>query len=573
MNVPSHLLPLIVLLLGCVSPAGSGQGEAPAGRDQVVVEKDPAGGGWLATWHLERPARELRFERPAEGFRGRIFEVETPGFRFERDGDVEVLRTDGEGARQIRVRFPEFDRQLSREYEFFRRFTDGGVAIYTGHLLARPGPAETGRTAVLRFRIIPPVGAAVVVGGERHEGAAEWVDASGRGTYAYVGATPPVASTDVISVIDPGLPPWLERQTREVLPRLFALYRDRLGAEPPVRPVVLFDYKPGEAGDYSNGGGTLPGLIQLGVEGRAWETESGPAMLRLLHFLAHEAAHVWNGEIAHYPGAEDAWMHEGSADAFAERALLELELIDEPGFLAYQTAALNDCRAGLLATALRPSAREGRPRMAYTCGNVIALLTEVALVPRDMDLFDIWRVLIARAGSQGGTYRAQDYAEVWRELGATDADLDALEAFLDGTMDPERLTIALLERGVGVEVEDPPPAWGQELVRDAVARLMAADCGGRIGFRTAADGFVLDGDIDCGALLPGSRIAALGGHHVTREGHLAYDHAQEACSRAVAARVTVHPDGSRMGREVEVACSARLPERADYVRITGRPVG
>lgn len=280
---------ILLFTIGCGAARGPhASGAAPSSR--VVVEKD--GAMWTATWHLAAPARELRFERPAGAFRARVFEIVTPGYRLERDGGLEVLLAAGEPARVVRVRFPVFDEELTREYEFFRRFSDGSVALYTGHLLASPAgdPPETAcdDCLVRRFELVPPPGTSVVVGGRRSARRLSWTDESGRGTYAYFGAIRPVASDDVISVIDPGLPGWLEARTREAIPRLFALYRDRLSAAPPTRPVVLFDYKAGEGDGYSSGGGTLPGLIQLGVEGRAWERESASALEQLLHFLGHD---------------------------------------------------------------------------------------------------------------------------------------------------------------------------------------------------------------------------------------------------------------------------------------------
>lgn len=530
---------------------------------------------WTATWHLAAPARELRFERPAGAFRARVFEIVTPGYRLERDGDLEVLRAAGEPARIIRVRFPEFDAELTREYEFFRRFSDGSVALYTGHLLA--GTASTAGAApgaacddclVRRFELVPPPGAAVVVGGRRAVRRLSWTDESGRGTYVYFGAIRPVVSDDVISVIDPGLPGWLGRRTREALPRLFALYRDRLSAAPRTRPVVLFDYKAGEATGYSSGGGTLPGLIQLGVEGRAWESESTSALEQLLHFLAHESAHVWNGEIAHYEGTADAWMHEGSADAFAQRALRRLEVIGEARFLEYQTDALNDCRRGLTVTTLRESAARGQLRLAYTCGNLIALLTERSLQAQGADLFDFWRLLIARARRQGGAYTADDYQAVWRGMGAREADLAELGAFLAGRMDAEALVAALRGRGVSVEEAQPPQPYSLSLARDTFARLMAADCKGRVGFRLSNTGLLLDRDVKCGVLPGGATVVAIGGFDVRHDGHRAYDAVRERCERKEPVTVTLG-DAGTAAREVAVGCGEPLPVRPAYVAITG----
>src|ERR1041384_5675901 len=100
----------------------------------ISLQEEPDGEHWRATWHLQQPARELRFEREGTPFRSSVFEVLSTGFKFARDGDAEVLRTEGAAVSDITVRFPEYTRLLEKDYEFFQKFTDGSVAIYTGHL-------------------------------------------------------------------------------------------------------------------------------------------------------------------------------------------------------------------------------------------------------------------------------------------------------------------------------------------------------------------------------------------------------------------------------------------------------
>ena len=538
-------------------------------EDRVVVQKH-ADGRWSATWHLAEPARGLRFERPASGFRQRVFEVATTGFSFQRDGDAEILQTDGAPVSEISVRFPEFDSQLPREYEFFRRFSDGSAAIYTGHLTARPlapaGAEECRDCWVSTFEFVPPPAQSVIVEGRRVNGAARWSDATDRGTYVYVGAIDPVASDDVMSVIDPGLPSWLAVRTREAFPRLFSILRRRLGVSLPARPVVLFDYKRGSTSGYSSSGGTVPGLIQLGVEGEAWDRESADALRHLLHFLAHESAHMWNGEIVRYTGTEDAWMHEGSADAIADRVLVELGVISARQFAQYQSEALNDCALGLGATPLRASTHS-HPRLAYTCGNMIALLTERSLAPGKGDIFDFWRLLIGRALGAEKSYDVSDYIAVWRMLGATDADIATLDKFLEGTVDAVDLVAALRARGLEPTVSRPPQAFRQRLARDVFARLMEADCGGRVGFNLAGNGFVIDSGVQCGSLRAGRVVVSIEGLDVLREGDNAYDAVQKKCEARAPVVVSYMPREGAQVTEATVSCTSSFPPRPPYVLI------
>ena len=519
----------------------------------VTLERD--GEWWSATWRLAAPARELRFERLAAGFRAEAFEVLTPGYAFSRDGEHEVLRTAGEPASTIRVRFREFTRHLPKDYEFFQKFSDGSVAIYTGHLLVHVDGAM-----VRDFRFLAP---RMVVGGRLHETRAAWRDVAGQGTYVYFGSIAPVQSEQTISIVDSGLPDWLESTSRAGLPRLFELYTRRLGAKLPDRPAVLFSWKESEQSGFSSSGGTLPGLIQLGIEGTGWKTESPEGMREIFHFLAHEAGHLWNGQIVHYPDAEDAWMHEGSADGLAERALLDMAMIDEARFLEYQTAALNQCRRGLGTHPLRTAGARQKFELYYSCGNAIALLTEASTKG---ELFDFWRALIANTLQQEDKqYEAEDYYAVMRASGASDADIATLRALVEKPADPDALVTALRERGVQLAaVDEPPQDYGQSLSRDGLFHLLGQRCKGSYGYNTSNRGFILNTPLNCEGFNAGEIVTAIGGHDVLRAGHRAWDALHARCGTSEPVEVTAG------GRTVAVPCAKAVPARLPYVRIMSR---
>lgn len=532
------ILFVLLMVTGCAT--------APPAKPHVVLEPD--GDLWRATWNLAAPARELRFDRDTS-FRGEHFEVLTPGYAIVREGNNEVLRTDEVPSSTIAVRFREHTRHLPKDYKFFLKFSDGSVAIYTGHLLATAGDM-----LVRDFRF-QPRGTNVIVAGQRHSAAVHWRDASGQGTYVYFGSIEPVESADAISIVDPGLPDWLETRAREALPRLFALYTDRLAAKLPERPAVLFNYVNSEQTGYSRNGGTLPGLIALEVEGTGWQSESDEGLLELFHFLAHEAAHLWNGQIVSYPDSADAWLHEGSADGLAERALLELGVIDQERFRRYQTAALNQCRRGLGAEPLQTAAKRGQFELYYSCGNALALLTEQST---GQGLFSFWKALIARAlATKDRQYTAADYYTLLGDRA------EVVRGFVERPADPDALVRALRAHGVVITTaETPPEDYGQPLARQAMLHLLAGGCTGSYGFNASTRGLILSTPLRCESFAGGEIVEMIGGFHVLREGHLAFDHVQERCGSE--GLVTV---GIAGGRTIEVPCRKPLAARPAYVRI------
>lgn len=554
-------LTLLALLLG--GCASSRPAPAPA-LPFITLEKEPAGEHWRATWHLDAPARELRFERNDSPFRGGLFEVLTPGFTIQHDGELEVLRTEGEPVRSVTVRFPEFTRALEKEYNFFQKFSDGSVAIYTGHLVAQP--AQCDDCFIRTFRFIGPPATAMVVGGRVVASPFEWRDEQRQGSYIYFGNIAPVESAELITIIDPAVPDWLEEETKRALPRLFALYTERFGVDLPTRPTILFNYVDNGHSGYSNQGGTLPGQVQLTLDGAAWAERSDSALLHLFHFLAHESVHLWNGQVIHYPGTEDSWMHEGSADALAQRTLLELGLVDEAAFLAYQSSALNECRKGLGGFPLRDAAKRGNFSLYYSCGNMLALLTESSTA--DRRLFHFWKDLIERTRASG-EYAAEDYFAVWRASGADADDVEAVRAFVERSAGANDLAAMLAANGVAtIEEANPPDGYGQSVARDTLLAILKEQCRSGYSFNASTSGLALAKLKDCGAVPSPGIVTAIGGHDVLREGERTWDALYERCGTGGSVSLRIMRDGAE--QTVDVPCTKPVPARPPYLRIDRR---
>jgi len=559
------VLLFVLLLTGCAT--GRVPQPAPV-SPRIIVEPDERPGFWRATYELTAPASELRFERTP--FRTGVFEVLTPGFAIAHEGDTEVLRTAGAPSARIVVRFPEFTRELEKEYDFFQKFTDGSIAIYTGHLAAiQSGNAEE---AIRRFHFVPPTGHHVVAGGTVVNGPADWIDRDGDGAYIYIGAIQPIETDDLISIVDPGLPPWLWEETRNALPRVFKTYTRRLGISPSERPLVLFNYTDGGGSGYSSGGGVLPGQIQLRADGAAWKERSDEAFLHLFRFLAHEAAHLWNGRIIRYSGAEDAWMHEGSADALTDRMLLELGLVDDAGYLELQTQALNDCRRQLGSFPLRDASQRKAFHLYYSCGNSLALFTENAVANRD--LFAFWKTLIARVRSAGRTeFDPADYFAAMSAAGASPRDVERLRAFVEQSATAEALVEMLRAGGVRLAEAAPSERFGQSIARDALFRILGEQCTGPYGFTVVESGFSVTKSDACGPLSGGGIVTAIGGHHVLRDGSGAGTVLHERCGSGIPLPIDLIVDG--VTKRVEVDCRkpfAAPPEflKIEAARITSR---
>ena len=548
---------LTVLLLLGLDAAGAQ--EAP----QVVIQRLD-NGRWRATWELAEPAPVLRFERPAEFYRERVWTVVTEGYRFGRTQGRQTLEImDGAAARaRITVEFPQYTRPIPKEYELFQPFGDGAVAMYTGHFYASPRGGVSDSSWIRTLRLTPPAGARAIVRGESHDGAFRWTDPLGDGTYIYLGTTSPIETADLVAIVDPRMPRWLADEMHARLPQLFATYAERFDAGLPWKPLVFYSFDDVEAPGLSSSGGTLTGLIQMTLIGSAWREPGPDATEHAFQFLAHEAVHLWNGQLVSSSGGGGSWMHEGSANAIARDLLLESGITDAEGHRAGRELALNQCFVALaLGDGPVATAHErGAFRVFYDCGELMALWTdaEVRRASPGATLFTFWRDLIAAARADRNRYTEDTYFRVLGDAGVPERAVAAMRAFLTADTPVPIATRGLADAGVRLEPGHgaPPPTLGHELVRRVVGHLMRAMCGGRMSF-WSGDPVVTAAIDDCPPFATRHEVHGIQGVPVGGDAAALFDAVAAACAAGDRIRLAGRDDTVL----ADFACGAPLGAR------------
>jgi len=562
---------------GSVRAVSGDAQRGPAGP--VIRVERVAAGRWRVTYRLGEPTPALVFDRPAGFYRERAWSVVTPGYAFARRDDRQVLEVSPgrDAAAEIVIELGEFREQLPREYELFVGFADGGVALYTGHLYARPdGVGGPERPSIRTLEIVPPAGTRAVLRGGVHDGPFEWPDGVGDGTYVHFGSTEPAETDDMIAVLDGELPGWLRSQFESWLPRLFAIYSERLEVELPWKPVVLYGFEDVDRPGLSWGGGTLTGLIQLTVSGTEWREPTAEGERSALGFLAHEAAHLWNGQLVRSAGGRSPWMHEGSADALAGHLLEELGLIDADGLRERYERALNTCLQ--LTGTVSPNAAAD-PRVPYECGQLMALWTVAALrrSGSETDLFGFWSALIegalrnppASPGEARGEYDEALYLATLADFGVERDARERFRAFL-AEAEGDRTEMALA--GLGAEglalepTETAPEVYRVELARRAMTHLMSAACDGRYSFDSGS-AFRTYAIPDCDPFAEPLEVHRIAGFRVDTEGDALYDRVAERCAAGDA--IALEDAGDAV--IAEAPCARRLEPRRPWLRLASLP--
>lgn len=550
------------MLLLILAAASSAPAALPPKLEGIEILPPAGDGRWRATYRFSAPADGVVFNRQSR-FQRVGWRAETPGYTVSRERDRAGfhLKPRARARRSVTISFPFDTTHPEKDYQLFQPFSDGSLLLYTGHLGVRT-PHET----PARFVVTPRRGEHVIAGGRLHRKRFLWTDPDSDGTFLYYGKIVPVVSPGMLAIIDPGAPAWLIERLRAGVPALFDDYVKLTGFPLDKRPAVFFSFE--AAADPNSTtwkGGTLTGLIQMHVETARDAVEDRPLLERFFKFLAHEAAHLWNGQMFKSAGKNQSWMHEGGADAFAWRALHRAGILTSEELLARQALDLNLCLSLLGEESLAESEERGNFGAVYPCGSALAWLAEASVRKADpsADLHTLWRDVFARAASSGRRYDEAIFLDALRRRTADEAVLAFLDGFLHEPM-PDRvaLTIAAFARA-GVKLE-PAPAeaprdqrqrWSQNLL----VALVQEDCNGAFSFTRRGAGWVIHGGPACATLKSDVTVETAEGHSLVRSGDTAYDAVAARC--AAGESVTLEGSGSR----VLLRCSRRLRPRPPWL--------
>ena len=410
----------IVALVGCGPPAAARV--APPAEErrppvEVTVQEVPAEDRWRLEYRLAEPAMGIRFVANRNRYRREKW-APGAGLHWEEQESHEELRAHAPTDR-FEVDFPTLTDPLPKDYELNIPFSDGSRLLYTGHLIAVPVDAEgqlrEPQAAVAGHRFLFRTAAERSIRVLEDAAAEEltWDQAQpdGRGTYAYFGNIEPLTGAGFSAIVDPGMPPWMVKSTKAFIPELFAFYADAVKVDLTFEPLLLLSWGGADRPGRSSGGGSLAGLLQLSASGSGFAEASDPARVHWQHFLAHEVFHLWNAQARRTRDAsEEEWISEGSAEYFAERALLSAGTLDAATLRRRAVEKANQCLAELDGA---PLLGHEAPRFGafYPCG--WALMAAADGYERALG-----RVLARTFGGDDGRYGTRDFLAALAEVDA-----------------------------------------------------------------------------------------------------------------------------------------------------------
>lgn len=548
----------------------------------VKVEHLPAARAFRVTYETSFNARALVFNRSQIPFRVRRWMPFAGRAELQSRGGREVLIANAP-TQVFQIMVPEQAIELAGDYPPVTAFSDGSLVLYSGHLDVTPiscvevctdddirSKAKT--PAPVRLTLVPGTGERVVAGGQPSSSSLTLSPPS-EGAFAYFGNLPLHARGDYSVVIDPQMPGWVLAEFDRYFPQVLDLNARKLGRSLPSPTVVMMPYREVATTISSTYSGAVVGnQMLLTLYGDHWKARSNSAREDFLKLMAHESFHFWNASMFHSvdsPGG--AWLHEGSADAFAYLALYELGIVQGSRLTELQGEALNRCIVGLSGTDLPSSDRSSRSmRNYYDCGAIVQQLVNRAARRNGSDLWKTWSKLFDRAESRDRFYTHQDFFEIADNETKGSSVLRSVESLVSGSvkgtdvsgnsMVESHFMISFGQVGVALVADDRRwPDWYQRLVGErALAAAVEADCASEGRFVGLSSKARLVGGPGCRHLKEEREVYSLGRYSLWDDGVTLYDLIRNRCLQGTA---TFEIRGS----DLELTCP-QLPRRPDFLR-------
>lgn len=320
-------------------------------------------------------------------YRQRAWKVLTPGMRLKTQPDFDILSARGKPFRAASVEIHTFDGLEPKQYAPFNRFTDGGTAIFLGHLQGDVLQGKTKRTmqtdiqlaGLPRENVIAPSPNRLVAGGDRG--------------YAYFGPAQAVTAGTAKILVDPATPEWARETLLDVGEKMAGYYAAAYQRPLKDELFIMVSVAGFEAPGFSVKGGAVLGQLSYRLEGKQLLGDHPKKREMLSQLVAHEMAHLWQFNIARGGAGENApWIHEGGAEA------MSLDGLQQTGI--WREEAVNAYRAKQSAACEKLGNSVATYDGIYACGLLRFDKLGMGIVP-------LWRAMMLATEASGDVYSQQ----------------------------------------------------------------------------------------------------------------------------------------------------------------------
>lgn len=337
---------------------------------------------WRADYVFAEPITAIELGAQAGPYRKQAWRPLTPGVELVAHDDNEGIRSASPLTR-LSVEINAYDEYAEGHYAPIDRFSDGGRDFYLGFLYGALTQGGRERTMDVALHLHGLPGETVIAP------AKPGTELTG---YAYFGPQKPARMGNVNVIIDPQAPVWLREVMDDTTAKVSQFYEQafqrKLSDKPLVSVAVVgFD---GAPGSISIKGGAVGGGIAYRLEGAGLVDDHPKKRALMARLVAHEMAHLWQVNLTRGGiGGNDAWIHEGGAEAIMLEALRTTGIFTEEASEQYAQGLLKECEQ------LKDDVTVNRG--LYACGFKRFHGYAMAPVP-------LWRAMMASSEGSGEFY-------------------------------------------------------------------------------------------------------------------------------------------------------------------------
>jgi hypothetical protein len=493
---------------------------------------------WQIEYKFPNPIHRATFRGPKNQQRRSNFEMLSKNSRFcEMNGKDSICSINQEPFQSVLLRVKSVGfLNLLGDYNMFHAFSDGSSLMYTGFFNIYPGELSDISTDDFYFDFIfkTQKQEQITMVTKTSSNNNTWRDDTKKGTYVYWGNINKIETRDLFLVIDPGLPEWIKKSTKEKLPKLLRYFKKKANATLSFKPLVFLSYQDGDK-LYANIDSTrLPGLIQININGIRWQQRKNHETKFFLYRLADESASFWNSKLYNYKVAKDTWMHRGAIESFSTRSLLDLNFISEKRYLKMYNNWIETCTLGIHHMSLQDSHKKNKALSYYTCGAIIGLISEkmIQKVDPDATIFTLWNEIFKAAHKNNNIYNKEIYLNTLGSLTKHSPVINDLNDLITKKSNDISKDMHSMFRKVGLDSKllrtNSSERYKRQCGIDIANILMDGDCGS-INILHNNKYFEFHGSKQCRTIKRRLKVNKIEKWDIIKDGVKAYDFAKKSC--------------------------------------------
>jgi hypothetical protein len=315
---------------------GTAHAATPAPLHTELTLTHIAADKWRADYVFAEPITAVELGAQAGPYRKQAWRPLTPGVELVAHDDNEGLRS-ASPLTKLSVEISAYDDFAEGQYAPIDRFSDGGWDFYVGFLYGAltQGGRERSMDVALHLHGLPDE---TVIAPAK-----PGTELSG---YAYFGPREPTRKGNVNVIIDPQAPAWLREVMDDTTAKVSQFYEQafqRKLIDMPLVSVAVVGFD-GAPGNISIKGGAVGGGIAYRLQGAGLVVDHPKKRALMARLVAHEMAHLWQVNLTRGGiGGDDAWIHEGGAEAIMLEAVRATGIFTEDASNQYAQDLLKEC--------------------------------------------------------------------------------------------------------------------------------------------------------------------------------------------------------------------------------------